>query len=544
MCRAQSDGGRRCVCPPEQRRAQRRAKYAADKIAVAGDAQAAARTDGGRRFAADDLVDRSPAHLDALAVAWADRDADYAQDINAARMLVALDAEGYDDLTSLNDLWRGGTTHPRVTSRRNTGTPQITRTVINADGSPYVYGDHGWEQVAHQPEQVGDEIRAAGLLHQAESGEWLAYTAVEADGQWTTDGVVSTDLNAAGEALPAWGRDRLGLPERQLVEEVRLPNKADLTATMKDLRKSLVADDADDGAALAFAAEVTRMRLEAVARGAATDHNWSWANRALLARQAAQRGSSVVGWFAGPRQWDKADREVLPGAVPYEVWAPVTGGNGPSATADDEEAAEPSDRSLRDVERSSRVGFRAVKVYGYEQTARKDGLPDPDWKPSLPGGDEALYARMVASAPLPVIEDHAGGPGQAHGWTDGRKIVLNGRLPVGARIETVAHEHAHALLGHPDRLGRGEITREEAEQEAGLTAYLVVRQLGLGDHSDKQATANASSYLRSWTKVDGTAAGGHKARWRMLTERLGPATDAAHAILTRLLDLDRAEAAA
>lgn len=548
MCRAAADGGRRCVCPPPTRRATRRAKYAADRLTVAGDVEATARTDGGRRYTADDLVDRSPAHLDALAVAWADRDPDYAADINGARTLVALDCNGDEDLTGLNDLWRGGTTHPRVTRRRNPGTPQVTRTVTDADGDPYVYGDHGWEQVAHQPEQVGDEIRAAGLLHRPESGEWLTYTAVETTpGQWTTDGVVSDDLTAAGEALPAWARDRLGLPERPLVEEVRLPSKADLTKTMKDLRKSLVADDADEDAALNFAAEISRQRLEAVGRGAATDHNWSLTNRALAYQQARARGAHPVGFYGGLRQWDARDREVIPGAQGTLIWAPVaSSGRTAAATDDDSETGpQPGEQSLRELGRSSRVGFAQVRVYDWTETRRKDGAQDPDWAPTIPGGSEALYARMVASSPLPVVEDSTGSrTGKAHGWTDGRKIVIDSRKPVGDRLHTLAHEMAHNDLDHPGRVTRGEVTREQAEQEAETTAYLVVRSLRLGDDTDKAATKGTAAYLRSWTQADGSTPAGHKARWKALSERVGVATDSAHRILTRLLDLDRPEAAA
>lgn len=542
MCRAVADGGRRCDCNPAARRAQRRARYAADKVGVAGDAEASARTDGSRRFAVDDLVDRSPAHLDALAVAWADRDADYAADIEAARTLAALDSTSNDDLTGLNDLWRGGSTHPRVTRRRNPGTPQVDRLVTNADGEPYVYGDHGWEQVAHQPEQAGlDEIRAAGLLHRPDSGEWLAYTAVEtAPAKWTTDGVVSDDINAAGARLPAWARDRLGLPEPTVKETAEPVSKADLTEALKDLRREVVSDEAAPNAALAYAEEIARQRLEAVGRGAATDHTWSPANRAALIKQAQQRGATPVGYWSGPRQWEKADREVIPGAVPYTVWAPVIGRS--RADDDDETGAQqPGEQSLRDVE--SRVRFRKVQVFDHSQTRRRDGKPDPDWAPTIPGGSEALYERMVRSAPLPIVEDATGSrTGKAHGWTDGRKIVIDSRKPVGDRIHTVAHEMAHADLDHPGRLSRGEMTREQCEQEAETAAWLVLRSLRLGDDTDKAATAGTAAYLRSWSKSDGTDVAGHKQRWRMLADRIGPATDSAHRILTRLLDLDRSDA--
>lgn len=345
----------------------------------------------------------------------------------------------------------------------------------------------------------------------------------------------AADRIATGEvaAPDAGSSDAADLPARP-VDSVTPVSAADLTATLKDLRREIVSDDSAPDAALAYAEEISRQRLEAVGRGAATDHRWSLANRALLIRQARQRGASVVGWFAGPRQWDNADREVLPGAVPYEVWAPVIGRS--TNTDDDEDGQQPGERSLRTVE--SRVRFRAVAVFDYSQTRRRDGQPDPDWQPSIPGGDEALYERMVASSPLPVVEDHAGGTGKAHGRTDGRVITLDARKSVGSRIETLAHEHAHVQGDHLGRIARGEITREHAEQEAGLAAYLVVRQLGLGDDSDATALGNAVAYLRSWATPDGGEVAGHKARWRMLGERLGPATEAAQVILARFLGLD------
>lgn len=332
----------------------------------------------------------------------------------------------------------------------------------------------------------------------------------------------------------------------EAVDVAVVPSKAALTQTMRDLRRSLVADDADDDEALAFAAEIARQRLAAVGRGAATDSGWSLNNRALVHQQAAKRGASVVGFFGGRRRWDARDREVIPGAVGYLIYAPVVGspGTGSGRAQDNEDSGSlPGEQSLSDLGRSSRVRFAEMRVYDWSETRRKDGQPDPDWSPTIPGGSEALYERLSRSLPLPVEEDATGSrTGAAHGWTDGRVVVVDSRKPVGSRIATLAHEAAHVDGDHLGRIARGEMTRDEAEQEAGLTAYLVVRQLDLGGDTDKAATKAASGYLRSWTTPDGTDVAGHKSRWKLLADRIGPATDSAHRILTRLLDLDRTDA--
>lgn len=570
MCKSKEEGGQRCECPPEQRRAQRRAKYAADKLASAP-VEGAPVPSG--QMSDEEMANRFSYQLVALHQVWEDRDPAYAKRLKTAAqdqaMLEALRGDTYsvpgvqsdnsgdtDALTDkgLKDLWAVNVEMSRY---------KVSRDVQDLDGNKVEWSPEGWEQIDHTVQSVSEDgenwrMEGAGTLHNPETGQWLAYRWNDAkEGRETfTEARVAGDLAEAAGFLSTKKRAELGLPEPrpQAIETAEIP-KATQAEMMKDLRRQLVGDDASPDAGLEFAAQMAAMRLEAVGRGASTDHKWSMANRVMAQMEAARRGASIAGWMGGSRQWEAQGRVLKPGAEPYEIWAPVIKGDkadkddetkGAEAGGDTAEAPAPGRRfTKKTTDGKTLVGFRAIKVYDWTQTVRADGQPDPDWKATVPGGSQELLERLKASSPHPIEYDHGGNTtGHAHGWTDGRKIVLDPHKGTGNQISTLAHEMTHAELDHVGRIARGEITREEAEQEAQLGAYLVVRSLNVGDDTDKAMTEVTSQYLRHWVREDGQQVAGHKQRWKMLQNRITPASDAAHRILTRLLDLDAQEAPA
>jgi len=157
------------------------------------------------------------------------------------------------------------------------------------------------------------------------------------------------------------------------------------------------------------------------------------------------------------------------------------------------------------------------------------------WKADVPGGSEELFDRLVASSPLPVVRSEDGTTGKSAGHTDGDSIVINMRRPVGNRIQTLAHELSHVWLRHPQRITAGQADEAHTEQEAETAAYLIVSALDLGDATDAQARVNTATYLRDWTRKGDVLVTDHQERWRMLQDRIEPASEVAVTILTHLL---------
>jgi antirestriction protein ArdC len=81
--------------------------------------------------------------------------------------------------------------------------------------------------------------------------------------------------------------------------------------------------------------------------------------------------------------------------------------------------------------------------------------------------------------------------GQAGGWTDGEKVVVNSDSNHATSVNTVFHELGHALLHFGE--DRATLSKELKELEAESVAYVVAQHFGL--HTD------SVSYLGSWTKT-------------------------------------------
>lgn len=364
--------------------------------------------------------------------------------------------------------------------------------------------------------------RCAGLHSPAECN--ASRRACRAAEQFGVVALVNGDGVPAGNTHPALSMP--GTPTVSTEPRIEPMTAADRVAAMKDLRREIVGDDAAPDAGAEWAAMLTRQRVEAAAAGCSTDHLWSSKNRTWLALQA--RGRFARGWFAGNRQWAEQDREVLEGAQPFQIFRPT------AFTREEKDVETGEVTKVR-----GGAGFTAVAVYDWSQTRRRDGQPDPTWSVEIPGGSEALYEQMVASSPIPVNEVTDGSTGTAHGWTDGRVVTVDARRPVGDRIHTLAHEFAHVQLDHVNRQDAGELTYENGELEAELTAYLVVRSLNLGEDTDSQVAENSGAYLKSWAKADGTSPAGHKARWEIFEAKADVAAVAASAIVTRLLGIEQ-----
>jgi len=218
-------------------------------------------------------------------------------------------------------------------------------------------------------------------------------------------------------------------------------------------------------------------------------HNYSWANRLLVAMQRPDAG--MVAGFAA---WKRLERPVVKGAKGIQILAPmvrkVDGGeeNAGLSTLDG------------DVDQDGKVakviGYRVAYVFSIHDT---DGPPVaiPQPVPLTDDGQEArdilgvLIARaeqlgvpvaFVAEADDPLL---AGG---AHGYyhPGETRIVVRADMPAAGRAQVLAHELAHHVAGKQGR--------RDAETTAEGAAFVVMAFYGLD-------TEGASApYIAGWAQ--------------------------------------------
>lgn len=177
-------------------------------------------------------------------------------------------------------------------------------------------------------------------------------------------------------------------------------------------------------------------------------------------------------FVAGFHDWKTKGRTVKKGAKAVRILAPCT--------VPDRDAPPVDGRHPLKV-----VGFRYVSVFPDYDT-EGDPLPGSGFM-TVQGGDDqtrALLARLSSAAPVPVewVSDDTQ---QAHGWTDGGRIVLNRprceAQPAHA-LRVFFHEWAHVVLHFQEAGKRAEDCpdRHTRELEADAAAYVLTSFHGVG----------------------------------------------------------------
>lgn len=219
--------------------------------------------------------------------------------------------------------------------------------------------------------------------------------------------------------------------------------------------------------------------LQTFMRFLARFHHYSLNNQLLIEIQAP-----AARYVAGFHAWKKLGRGVKKGAKALRILSPLT--------APDREAPPGPD------------GCPPLKVVGFSYTSifaeydtEGDALPSDAFMTVQ--GDEnrahALLSDLTHAAPCPV--EWEDGQSEAHGWTDGGKIVLNTRRcaeqPAHA-VRVFFHEWAHLTLHFQGQGVRPEAlpSREVRELEADACAYV------LSDFHGLDAAAQVSDYLTAW----------------------------------------------
>ena len=202
-------------------------------------------------------------------------------------------------------------------------------------------------------------------------------------------------------------------------------------------------------------------------------HRYSFHNQLLILRQFPE-ASQVAGY----RAWQELGRQVRRGERGMAIIAPVALKRPEAVEAE----------RLRDLELPL-LTYRIARVFDVSQTEGQE-LPAPEGEMPAEAPPETLE-RLLALVPslgftVEFTELRSGRRGDcSHAL---RRIRVDRRLSPGAKVKTLGHELAHAILHGPEFTGG----RELAELEAESVAYVVCQQLGL------DSSAYSFGYVASW----------------------------------------------
>ncbi len=202
-------------------------------------------------------------------------------------------------------------------------------------------------------------------------------------------------------------------------------------------------------------------------------HRYSFHNQLLILRQFPE-ASQVAGY----RAWQELGRQVRRGERGMAIIAPVALKRPEAVEAE----------RLRDLELPL-LTYRIARVFDVSQTEGQE-LPAPVGEMPAEAPPETLK-RLLALVPslgftVEFTELRSGRRGDcSHAL---RRIRVDRRLSPGAKVKTLGHELAHAILHGPEFTGG----RELAELEAESVAYVVCQQLGL------DSSAYSFGYVASW----------------------------------------------
>lgn len=207
---------------------------------------------------------------------------------------------------------------------------------------------------------------------------------------------------------------------------------------------------------------------------------WSWSNQLLT----ALAGFSDA---RGYRQWETVKRHVKKGEKSFQILAPMT------------KKIERKDKATGEtVEGVALFGFRAVAVFGFEQT---EGEPLP--------GDDPTVAEFLVQLPLANVAAHwnltvqayNGHKSKAQGWyRHGKAIALGVE-----NLSTWCHELCHAAdfkTGGLTELGQ----HWRSETVAELGGAILLECLGFPVESDRGGAWEYIKHYATAAKLEPIAA--------------------------------------
>ncbi|MFH1133737.1 MAG: ArdC-like ssDNA-binding domain-containing protein [Nanoarchaeota archaeon] len=187
--------------------------------------------------------------------------------------------------------------------------------------------------------------------------------------------------------------------------------------------------------------------------------NYSFHNQ-LLIRSQFRQPTRVAGY----RTWESMGRKVRKGEKGIRILAPAT-----------KRANEPADE-YKEQKEEFVLYFFTVCVFDISQT---EGKPLPELDIEIKGDDKAcLLDRILGFCKeRGILVDFKDLDQGWLGASMGRRIVIDEKLSVNSKVNTLLHEVAHELL-HRDSDREG-LSRQQKEIQAEGTAYVVSKALGI-----------------------------------------------------------------
>jgi antirestriction protein ArdC len=202
--------------------------------------------------------------------------------------------------------------------------------------------------------------------------------------------------------------------------------------------------------------------------------NYSFGNQMLIALQRP-RATRVAGFYT----WREFGRSIKKGEHGIRILAPLI------AKVKVEKKGSEEDQTI-----SALKGFKVVTVFDVSQTHGEE-LPalDCGLHGLAPAGIFESLKTFIEGKGYPVrFEELEAG---LHGYVNWKKeIVLKAGVSEAQTLDTLAHETAHALLGH---VGTNK-PHDEKELEAETAAWIVCTNTGL------PTWKSSFKYLATWAK--------------------------------------------
>src|SRR6056297_774084 len=223
-------------------------------------------------------------------------------------------------------------------------------------------------------------------------------------------------------------------------------------------------------------------------------HNYSYRNILLIKMQKPD--ARLV---AGYKQWQKKfNRYVKKGEEGIMILAPYKYKK--KVTELKKEVNEGNIVETEVEKEKEFVSFRPVYVFDISQTK---GEPVPSWKIEVKDTRKDLLNPFIDyTSERGIIVEFRRLRDCLKGYSEGGKIIINGKLNDTEKVVVLAHEIAHEML-HQSNDDQG-LTKEIVELEAEAVSFLVSEYFNIDNPSEKYLALYKKSYnlMKSFKRIN------------------------------------------